>query len=265
MTFKTTVSAALLLLSCACGASSAPPDPADAAEDCTPEGEAEFCLRHQATCGRLSKADNCGASRTAECGACASPRICGGGGVPNACARPGAEPDAGGAGADPDAGVAGADATIAPTDHWILFDELPASTKVEAQYLPYAKFSAGAGFAVYTYTPPSSVPLVSLPLLGVLQRDGDPGSYALEEGFTLEFPQPVNQLRFNVFAVNSSGQFAQVDVVGATSGTVNLMGVGDPTGRVAVDLSQFTEISRIVVRNVADLYGVGYDDFHFVR
>ncbi|MGA9521059.1 MAG: hypothetical protein WBV82_06320 [Myxococcaceae bacterium] len=52
---------------------------------CTPESDAQFCARLGKDCGPVTGADNCGASRTVECGSCALPETCGGGGVTNVC------------------------------------------------------------------------------------------------------------------------------------------------------------------------------------
>ncbi|MFZ5439331.1 MAG: choice-of-anchor D domain-containing protein [Myxococcota bacterium] len=53
---------------------------------CTPESNQALCTRLAATCGTLTAADNCGATRTVSCGTCTSPQTCGGGGTPNVCA-----------------------------------------------------------------------------------------------------------------------------------------------------------------------------------
>jgi hypothetical protein len=52
---------------------------------CTPESDAAFCLSLQKDCGVVNGLDNCGVSRSANCGTCASPNTCGGGGVVNVC------------------------------------------------------------------------------------------------------------------------------------------------------------------------------------
>jgi formylglycine-generating enzyme len=52
---------------------------------CTPETIAAFCVRLDKACGSVTAADNCGASRTADCGTCTFPQICGSSG---ACCTP---------------------------------------------------------------------------------------------------------------------------------------------------------------------------------
>jgi hypothetical protein len=48
---------------------------------CTPEEDTQFCARLGANCGMLTADDNCGESRTAVCGTCASGTSCGGSNV----------------------------------------------------------------------------------------------------------------------------------------------------------------------------------------
>ena len=43
--------------------------------DCTPESDSAFCLRVK-SCGSVTAADNCGSSRTVNCGGCTSPNTC---------------------------------------------------------------------------------------------------------------------------------------------------------------------------------------------
>jgi hypothetical protein len=71
----------------ACGSvnSSADGPPADAAGDaCSPETDSAFCLRLGKTCESFSGTDNCGHSRTANCGTCSGSNVC----VMNSCLAP---------------------------------------------------------------------------------------------------------------------------------------------------------------------------------
>ncbi len=43
---------------------------------CSPETDAAFCVRQARQCGSFSGTDNCGAARTASCGACATGQTC---------------------------------------------------------------------------------------------------------------------------------------------------------------------------------------------
>lgn len=55
----------------------------DAAQDmtpdmpvCIPESNADFCLRYVATCGNVSRVDNCGVVRSTSCGTCGVGAFC---------------------------------------------------------------------------------------------------------------------------------------------------------------------------------------------
>jgi len=73
---------------------------------CTPESGIEFCVRLDVECGEFTGGDNCGESRTENCGACSGELTCGGGGIPNRCGS-GCEPDCSGreCGLDPVCGA----------------------------------------------------------------------------------------------------------------------------------------------------------------
>ncbi|HYO57782.1 hypothetical protein [Archangium sp.] len=54
---------------------------------CMPETDTDFCGRHGKNCGLYTNIDNCGVSRTANCGTCSSPETCGYGGIANRCGK----------------------------------------------------------------------------------------------------------------------------------------------------------------------------------
>ena len=53
---------------------------------CTPETDAAFCSRLGKNCGPVTAADNCGGSRTVDCGTCTAPSTCS---ATNVCVAPG--------------------------------------------------------------------------------------------------------------------------------------------------------------------------------
>src|SRR5215471_5977857 len=57
---------------------------------CTAETNTAFCMRLAKTCGSVTAADSCGASRTVNCGTCTSPQVCepATGSAPNTCCSP---------------------------------------------------------------------------------------------------------------------------------------------------------------------------------
>ncbi|MGC4113605.1 MAG: hypothetical protein QM765_02860 [Myxococcales bacterium] len=75
---------------CECGPETCPANYACSAttrhcESCLQETDAQFCARQSKECDGLTGTDNCGRSRTANCGSCTSPAACTGG----LCLKPG--------------------------------------------------------------------------------------------------------------------------------------------------------------------------------
>ncbi|MFN6461375.1 MAG: cadherin-like domain-containing protein [Nostoc sp. DedVER02] len=82
----------------------------------------------------------------------------------------------------------------------------------------------------------------------------------------VDFAQPVNDLSFFVVGDNTVGTAAKIDVYTTTSSspiTVNLITDGNGFAPDLVDLSSFTNITRISINNVTDPAGIGYDSFQF--
>ena len=61
---------------------------------CATETDQGLCDRLSRNCDLLTATDNCGSSRTVNCGDCTSPLVCGGGGTANLCASPVTDGDA---------------------------------------------------------------------------------------------------------------------------------------------------------------------------
>jgi len=53
---------------------------------CVPESDTQFCLRYGKNCGSYTNTDNCGTTRTVNCGTCVAPAICGSI-IPNVCSQ----------------------------------------------------------------------------------------------------------------------------------------------------------------------------------
>ena len=62
-------------------------------EACVPETNQIFCSRYGKDCGMFSETDNCGQTRTVNCGSCVSPEICGAGVLDNVCDVSACQPD----------------------------------------------------------------------------------------------------------------------------------------------------------------------------
>jgi hypothetical protein len=80
----------------------------------------------------------------------------------------------------------------------------------------------------------------------------------------VDFDKPVHNLAFKAVGVNSTGKVASLHVV-TPSGTrdLPLVGQGDPTVPVTVDLSDHQRVQRLEIVDVNDPYGMGFDDFTF--
>lgn len=59
--------------------------PAKQCRTCVAESDAHLCQRLGKSCDEVTALDDCGLSRSVNCGTCTSPTTCGGGGVPNVC------------------------------------------------------------------------------------------------------------------------------------------------------------------------------------
>ncbi|MFH0902484.1 MAG: hypothetical protein V2A73_17785 [Pseudomonadota bacterium] len=68
-----------------CGGAGAP----NVCAVCTKESDGDYCIRLGKNCDPVTQTDNCGETRTVDCGQCAFDATCGGGGVLNVCHRPG--------------------------------------------------------------------------------------------------------------------------------------------------------------------------------
>lgn len=144
----------------------------------------------------------------------------------------------------------------------INFDELAPLTKVTDQYAPHALFSSVPTRAVYNYAP--LLALLSRPMVITVQRDGDPGEYGLQADLVVDFPHGAWQLTFIMVGVNNREVFCAVDVTTPEgTSTVPLEGPLSARDPLYVDLTRFSHVTRIVVHDINDPQGVGYDDFHF--
>ena len=151
-----------------------------------------------------------------------------------------------------------ADTAVATT---IDFDSLPANVTVTNQF-PEATFSSIPGFEVGR----------------ICFLDGDlvrnsicarpvGGAFDCVTDVIVDFTSPVMDLSFLVAADDAAGTTALVDVYVnfVFASTVNIVTDGDGPGGTThlIDLSAFTNVTRIVMRDVTDPFGLVYDDFNF--
>lgn len=142
----------------------------------------------------------------------------------------------------------------------IHFEDLADGTVVTNQY-PEATFSSTAGFNNKVSVQPGLglTPnfICSGPVAG--------GINCVAETI-VDFTDPVNNLSFVAIGDNNSGTTALVDVFenGVFAGTVNVVTDAIPFNDVdLVDLSAFTNVTRIRIHSITDLAGLGWDTFTF--
>ncbi len=139
------------------------------------------------------------------------------------------------------------------------FDALTLGSVVTSQYAD-ATFSAESGHEnlVVAATAGASAPhmLATAPIGGL--PDGSHSTI-------VDFPCPVASLSFAAIGVDSVGTAATVDVwsAGILAGSIDVAGTGTPGVPVRIDLTSFTEVTRLEIRSIADVGGIGWDDFLF--
>ena len=148
----------------------------------------------------------------------------------------------------------------APVVTIIDFDELADGDVVTNQF-PGATFSSSAGnvnlvttLPNIAHTPPNII--CTGPMGGIIN--------CVEDTF-VDFTNAVESLTFWAIAVNLSGTVAEVNVfVGDVfDTTVDIVGLGDPFTPFMVDLSSFSNVTRIELVNITDQGGIGWDTFYF--
>jgi hypothetical protein len=141
----------------------------------------------------------------------------------------------------------------------INFDELAPGTAVTSLY-PEVTFTSEPGFTVRTL----GAAFNTSPPTGILPF-GNLGGGGADRELILDFANPVRALSFYASAVESSGTAAQVDVFvnGVISATENITGLGQFLTPVLVDLSAYSDVTRVRVYNITDPNGINYDDFSF--
>ena len=142
----------------------------------------------------------------------------------------------------------------------INFDDLSSGTFLSDQYSGVT-FSSEPGNFIMVLSQPDvpSKPNIIAPVNSNGEVDGT-------LNLNVDFAQPVNDLSFRVVFDNTIGAAAKIDVYTTITGspiTVDLITDGDRLTSDLVDLSSFTNITRISVNNITDPGGFPYDDFQF--
>ncbi len=146
----------------------------------------------------------------------------------------------------------------------IHFDEQPqlglTGVVITNQY-PGVSFSSSGGSvnyvttqAVYNSTPPNFI------------CTGPAGSQITCTAETiLDFAIPVSNLRFDALGINDSGVVAQVDVFvsGVLDSTLDIVGNAEIYNPLLVDLTSYSDVTRIRMHSITDSAGIGWDTFRY--
>ena len=81
----------------------------------------------------------------------------------------------------------------------------------------------------------------------------------------VDFTTPVNNLSFTVSSDNDAGKIAEIriDYDGDQVFQIGVLGNGDFTDAILMDLSTYVDISPVEIVNITDTFGLSYDDFQF--
>ena len=141
----------------------------------------------------------------------------------------------------------------------INFDNLGNGVVVTNQY-PEATFSSAPGFVMLTTAQSLGS---SLPNFICTAPSG--GSIDCVQDVFVDFTKAVSGLHFVATGANNVGTIAQIEVFvgGVLNSTVDITGAGTPFTPVAIDLSAFSNVTKIAIVNDTDAAGLGYDDFTF--
>lgn len=140
----------------------------------------------------------------------------------------------------------------------INFDDLAPNTVVSNQYSGVT-FSSGVGSSVTAFNYGTIAPSRPNAIFAINPSTG------FDRILNVDFAQPVNNLSFSVFADNAAGVSGKIDVFTTTGSpiTVDLITDGQQLTPDLVNLSSFTNITRISVYNTGDPNGIAYDNFQF--
>jgi hypothetical protein len=136
------------------------------------------------------------------------------------------------------------------------FEDLPANTILSDQYAAHATFATDSTSHITVWN----------------AHDFGTGQYIQtgltfgDTGFPLyvDFTKPIRNLSFTVLGANSNSACADMHVVHAgVIDTIPLVGHGNPTTNVAVDLSAYDQVTRLEVVNITDFDSIAFDEFHF--
>jgi hypothetical protein len=139
------------------------------------------------------------------------------------------------------------------------FDNLVGGTAVTSQF-PGVAFSSSPGFenraieSTITSSPPNGICTAAVT-----------GGFVCTAETIVEFASPVDEVSFFAYGVNDTGVVARLEVFqnGVSSGSIDVVGAGNPSVPVPLDLREFSGVTRLRIHDISDSYGIGWDDFAF--
>ena len=145
------------------------------------------------------------------------------------------------------------------------FDDLDTHDVVTTQYAD-ALFSTVDGFQITVRTRDLGTSLPNFICTDPIGQPGSGGSVGCRNNIFVDFPDAVSGLTFQAVGDCDQGRVATVDVysIGVLAGSVHILADGDPFSPEFVDISSFSNVTRIEIHSVTDSQGLGFDDFSFI-
>ncbi len=138
------------------------------------------------------------------------------------------------------------------------FDELEDGTVVTDQF-PEATFDSIPGQENVTLTVPPITrgPFICTRTIGEDLNCANPTF--------VDFTDPVVELTLMGIGINGVGPVATINVFedGVPAGSITVIGLGDQFTPVPIDLTGFSNVTRIELTEITDAAGIGWDDFCF--
>jgi len=139
------------------------------------------------------------------------------------------------------------------------FDTLTAGVEVTTQYRQ-ATFSSDPGYTNYAFAQSSGNSLPNT--LGSGPAGGSATGFA---NTYVDFPFPVSALTLRAIEVDNYGPVATLNVYenGSLSASLPIDGTATPLVPVPIDLTAYSDVTRIELTGISDQSGLTWDDFEF--
>lgn len=140
--------------------------------------------------------------------------------------------------------------------------EVPIAAELPADVSPHATFSTSVDAGLYYF---SGAEAVGTSPLNNITAAVDPNAFPYSAPLLIEFTTPVNNFSFTVSSDNDTGKIAEIriDYDGDQVSQVDVLGNGDFSDAILMDLSIYPNVTSVEVVNITDTFGLSYDDFRF--